>query len=106
MGKLATVYCLVDPASNEVKYLGQTERKLSLRLSAHLSEAYMSFGPDKFPYRSEKNVWIRDLRDKGHKLTILPVAKVPVKDKVYWEWFFGEIFASYPLLNARAFRKG
>lgn len=54
-------YVLQDPQTNEIGYVGMTTEVPSVRLSKHVSEAM------KTDRHSPKNVWIRELIDKGVK---------------------------------------
>lgn len=46
------IYILIDPATNEVRYVGQTKQSLPKRLKDHLFE----------PCNNKKNTWIKGLK--------------------------------------------
>jgi group I intron endonuclease len=52
-----TIYKLIDPNTNQIRYIGLTFNDLKLRLKSHLSE----------PGKSHKNYWIRKLKKEGFK---------------------------------------
>lgn len=52
---IGIVYGLIDPLTNELRYVGITKRKLTLRLREHLAD----------PYMCHKWHWIRKLLEKG-----------------------------------------
>lgn len=52
-----TIYKLIDPISNEIRYIGLTFNTLKQRLGSHMSE----------PGKSHKCNWIRKLKSQGLK---------------------------------------
>lgn len=58
-----TIYKLIDPVSNEIRYIGLTFNTLKQRLASHLSERG----------RSHKINWIRKLKSQGLKPVIEPI---------------------------------
>lgn len=52
-----TIYKLIDPNTNQIRYIGLTFNDLKQRLKSHLSE----------PGKSHKNFWIRKLKKEGFK---------------------------------------
>lgn len=52
-----TIYKLIDPISNETRYIGLTFNDLKLRLKSHCSEKS----------KSHKSNWIKKLRSNGLK---------------------------------------
>jgi hypothetical protein len=61
------IYCLVDPCTSRVCYVGQTQSP-GMRLRAHCSENY---GP------GEKECWMRGLRAMRVQPIFLPLEIVP-----------------------------
>lgn len=58
MGKIKyTIYKLIDPISNEIRYIGLTFNTLKQRLGSHMSE----------PGKSHKCNWIKKLKSQGLK---------------------------------------
>lgn len=53
------IYKLVDPLTDEVRYVGKTDKPLSKRLAVHISRAKEA--------RNHKDCWILSLRSKGLK---------------------------------------
>ena len=64
------IYVLIDPRNNKVRYVGQTEKKLSARLSQHI---YGRFS-------ARKGFWFEDMKADGVKPIIKQVMRVS-KDK-------------------------
>ena len=52
-----TIYKLIDPNTNQVRYIGLTFNDLKLRLKSHMSE----------PGKSHKIFWIKKLKKYGLK---------------------------------------
>ena len=50
-----TIYKLIDPITNEIRYIGLTFNELKQRLKSHCSEKS----------KSHKSNWIQSLRNKG-----------------------------------------
>lgn len=50
-----TIYKLIDPNTNEIRYIGLTFNDLKLRLKSHMSE----------PGKSHKIHWIKNLKKQG-----------------------------------------
>ena len=50
-----TIYKLIDPTDNQIRYIGLTFNNLNLRLKSHLSE----------PGKSHKIFWIKKLKKQG-----------------------------------------
>lgn len=51
---MVTIYGLIDPRNNELKYVGKTVKSLSVRLSAHISES-------KRDGKSKRDRWVNKL---------------------------------------------
>lgn len=84
------VYGLCDPRTNELRYVGKTELKLSMRLRGHLSRK----GTERPTRRS---CWIKSLLLRGLKpdaFVIEEVAKVDMNDaEEFWIAYFRSIGA-------------
>lgn len=63
------IYGLVDPLTNEVRYIGRTKQKLSIRLNQHLSLYPSNHG-------SYKKHWIQKLKREGLKPKIITLKKL------------------------------
>ena len=72
------IYELVDPITNEVRYIGQTVNTYN-RLHTHLTEAKHG--------NSHKNKWIRKLVKNGMR-PILNVIDEIESDIYFWEMFY------------------
>lgn len=70
MGQTVSIYCLKDPDSGMVYYVGQTIRTLSIRLSQHISVA--SKGEN-----TSKSIWIRDAIQAGKTPVIELIEECP-----------------------------
>lgn len=66
------IYKLTDPKTNEIRYIGQTTKKLSQRLSSHINKSKNS--PNK---TTHKNTWIKSLINEGLKPIIDLIEVVP-----------------------------
>lgn len=54
---MKSIYCLKDPVSQEIKYVGATNRPLGQRLAAHRARAEHE--------SSRKALWLQKLRQQG-----------------------------------------
>lgn len=68
---MKVVYSLIDPETNEIKYVGVTSSNLDKRLLAHVNEAKKS------KKKNLKNQWILDLSKRGIVPTLKPLAILP-----------------------------
>jgi len=84
MNQWATVYALIDPFSDEIRYIGWTSAKLSKRLYEHL---YCSKHK-----KTHKDFWLQKLIQAGIKPEIRVIQKVPVLNgneaECYWIKYF------------------
>ena len=65
------IYALIDPNTNEVRYVGATVQSLKVRLLAHSSER--NYGT------KAKLEWIKSLRNRGQKPIIKLLETVPIE---------------------------
>lgn len=61
-----TIYCLKDPDTYEIVYVGRTKRALVVRLAGHIMEAK----------DSPKCLWVASLKSKGKCPEIEPIENV------------------------------
>jgi len=66
-----TIYCLLDPETFEVKYVGRTKHTIASRLSRHCAKSKGNNGGLCY--------WISTLKLKGLKPLIFALALVPEK---------------------------
>lgn len=57
------IYCLIDPITFKVRYIGRTKNSLSTRLNGHLSKSKRK--------QTHRDYWIQSLMKKGH----IPIIK-------------------------------
>ncbi len=55
------IYLLIDPITEEIRYIGRTKNTLSIRLSGHLSKANSRV------FKTHKDNWILNLKNKKLK---------------------------------------
>lgn len=76
--KNSSIYALLDPRNEEIRYVGKTEGVLTHRLSVHISDA--KCGRDK----CHRANWIRSLLRQDLKPSIQLIEEVPDED---WQWY-------------------
>jgi hypothetical protein len=90
---IAYVYCLCDPETKEVRYVGCTERPFS-RLATHIADGHSQNNP--------RAIWMRELGQKGMVplMVILERVRPDVRviSELYWTHFFA--FLGAELLNS------
>lgn len=74
--KTVSIYGLLDPEKNTLRYVGKTVNP-KRRLSRHISE--------RFIHDSYKDRWIRKLLDKGIKPELIIIDEVPYDEWCFWE---------------------
>ena len=100
LGKKARVttaiYKLVDPRDNTIRYIGKTEKKLSDRLSQHISEAKHK--------KNWKSNWIKSILSDSLKPKIIEIEVVPPGE----DWVEAEQrwITYYKLAGARLTNEG
>lgn len=75
------IYGLVDPTTNELRYVGQTIQKLNRRLTGHILDKNIN----------HKTCWIKGLKSKGLKPEIFLIDEV---DDIKYEIFYISYFKS------------
>ena len=73
------IYCLVDPISNLIRYVGKSD-DTSIRLKEHIRKSKDS--------KTHKNNWIQSLLKKGLRPEILILDTVDVCEWEYWEKYW------------------
>ena len=95
---MATIYKLLDPDTNEVRYIGMTHLKMNKRLAVHVRKAALYLNNTKL------SDWIRELLSEGKKPLIVPILEIENK-KIAYEAELTMIQAfklvGHPLLNMR-----
>lgn len=72
------IYCLIDPLTNDVKYVGKTEKSLEFRLHQHLIKKD----------NTHVRCWIKSLKKKFEVPIIELIEEVCENDWVFWEKFW------------------
>jgi len=65
------IYALIDPVTEQTRYIGQTRYRLAVRLKQHLGDSRRA------PLKAE---WIESLAKQGHLPRIKLLATVPAED--------------------------
>jgi hypothetical protein len=83
---LATIYALVDPRTNYVRYVGWTKNSLKKRLSDHISDARRGI-------ENHKCKWIRKLLSEGFRPSITVLEEIDYYNRAdkekYWISYYG-----------------
>lgn len=91
----ATIYCLIDPVTDQVRYVGCTKTSLANRLSGHCGTSQSS--------NPQKRLWVRSLRNLGLKPVIKQIEVIELSNSAdrenFWINHFREQGAD--LLNIR-----
>lgn len=77
------IYVLIDPESNQIKYVGKTT-DITRRFRRHISERFL--------HDSYKDRWVRKLVDNGVVPEIEIVDEVDKSNWIYWEKFYISYF--------------
>lgn len=73
--QVVKIYCLYEPHTCKIRYIGRTRNKLKRRMSQHLSKARNNYS------NSHKENWIRNLLKNG----ITPKIKLLTKVEMTWK---------------------
>lgn len=95
---MATIYKIIDPNTDEVRYIGLTSLKLDKRLSVHIRKAVKHLN------NTNLSAWIRELLAKGLKPKIVAIMETNDKEAAYEaELTLIQAFklVGHPLLNMR-----
>src|SRR5271166_6355629 len=92
MGKFL-LYCLYDPETGELRYVGQTVRNLKVRLQGHVGQARDDGKNNK---RNHHSNWILSLLKKDLRPEIKLLQKLNNQEdldaaEIYWIKYFREI---------------
>lgn len=83
--KQVNIYALVDPTTKTVRYVGKTQKELSIRLLEHLE-------PARLKHHTYKNHWINSLLTSGLKPEIVLIKQVEGNDWQFWEQYYISIY--------------
>lgn len=84
---LGYIYSLNCPITNEPKYIGQTMRKLTVRLTAHVASSKRE--------RNKRTNWIASLTSIGIRPSIELIDTVPVSELSFWEMHYISLYKSW-----------
>lgn len=82
---LIKIYILVDPISNQVRYVGKTCQSLSKRLNGHFFKKS----------RTHTSSWIKSLKSKNKIPIIELLDEVPEPEWIFWEQHYISLFKSW-----------
>lgn len=93
------IYCLIDPRTLEVRYVGKTNNPKE-RIRAHISpHIYMR-------NNNKKCIWIEDLKRNGLKPIMSILTTCSEKESQAYEFYYYKLFKdSCNLLNAATIAK-
>ena len=93
---LVTVYCIKDPDTKKIKYIGRTKNNLKARLRGHLATA------KKNKFKTKKDNWFLKLHKQNKKALIESLFQIDGWEDSYikeQELIFNYIKNGYKLLN-------
>lgn len=86
----SSIYALIDPRDDKVRYVGYTSKKIEDRLRAHISEATSVYS---FSTKTDKSLWIKELLNLDLKPIVKLLEYVSFKDRKekerYWIKYYG-----------------
>lgn len=88
-----TLYLLLDPTTEEVRYVGITKFEISARLAGHVQESYSE------KHQSHRARWVRALRKQGLKPIIREYRKV--EDGERWQDAEMQAVSHFKAMGAR-----
>jgi len=86
--KTAKIYTLKDPETNQIRYVGKTEKTLKERMYYHTWDI-------KRTKNNHKKNWFNSLSNKNLKPEIELIEEVPIEEWRFWEQFYISIFKSW-----------
>lgn len=108
--KKTNIYALIDPITNEVKYIGKSNNIIQ-RYKAHINKSRK--------HQKNKIEWINSLNENGLKPLIFVLDEVPMGESKFWETYWvsqmktwGYTLFNYTgrygcvFLNQTSFKKG
>jgi hypothetical protein len=97
------IYCLYDPVTCKIRYIGRTRKSIDVRLIEHISKSryYHKYFPDKRP--PHKVNWIKSLLEKGYEPKIKKLTEVDGWNEsyVFETNLIGKYKDKFDLLNAQ-----
>ena len=84
--KTTNIYILIDPITNQVRYIGKANN-ISERYKAHLNKARK--------HQIHKLNWINSLKGKGLKPIIEVIDIIPIEDWIFWETYWISQFKTW-----------
>lgn len=84
MEKTTFIYILIDPISNQIRYVGKTDN-LRKRYNHHLIDNRKSY----------KSAWIKSLKVQGLKPIIEVIDEVSINEWVFWEKYWISQFKTW-----------
>ncbi len=81
------IYILIDPITNEIRYIGRTKLSLKERLEDHIKQS--------FRRNTHKCAWIRQIVKKGKQPIIEQIDEVLEKEKDFWEYHYISLYRSW-----------
>lgn len=80
---LTKIYELIDPITNETRYIGKTKGSINKRFNSHIHDAIN---------RSDRNAyvqcWIKNIVNNGSKPIINLIDEVPTEEWQFWEKYW------------------
>ncbi len=87
LGKDIIIYMLIDPITNEPRYIGKT-KNLKMRIKGHL-------WPCSFKFKTHKTYWLKSLLNQNLEPIVEIIDKVSFKDSIFWEQHYIDLYKSW-----------
>ena len=86
------IYKLIDPLTNQVRYIGYTSKPLYKRLAGHVRDSIRH-------NKTHKHHWIRTLLDNGKIPIIKLVRRIPKRSEKTWQYWENYFISKYKKLG-------